>query len=266
MKEVRAGPRADLFHSCGELGDVRREDDLRAVTARRVDLRLWRTPRPHDGDAHVRARRRESDRLGGVPRAHGHDPARPLLLGEARHREGGSAGLERSGALEVLGLQVRVRADPLSKRAAREQRCAVHHRRDDGSRTFHVGERDAHAAVAVKRQVGYVPGETPQFGGWRGSMIVAYVAGLRGGVSDAVVASLAKRLDLDLGRRYREYSHGNKQKLLLVLAFMHRPTLLILDEPTGGLDPLHQQVFYELIREARAGGTTVFLSSHVLSE
>jgi len=121
-------------------------------------------------------------------------------------------------------------------------------------------------AVAVKRQVGYVPGETPQFGGWRGSMIVAYVAGLRGGVSDAVVASLAKRLDLDLGRRYREYSHGNKQKLLLVLAFMHRPTLLILDEPTGGLDPLHQQVFYELIREARAGGTTVFLSSHVLSE
>jgi ABC-type multidrug transport system ATPase subunit len=121
-------------------------------------------------------------------------------------------------------------------------------------------------AVAVKRRVGYVPGETPQFGGWRGSAIVAYVAGLRGDVSDAVVASLAERLDLDLSRRYREYSHGNKQKLLLVLAFMHRPNLLILDEPTGGLDPLHQQVFYELIREARASGTTVFLSSHVLSE
>ena len=124
-------------------------------------------------------------------------------------------------------------------------------------------ERDA---VAVKRRVGYVPGETPQFGGWRGSEIVAYVAGLRGDVSDSVVTSLAKRLDLDLGRRYREYSHGNKQKLLLVLAFMHKPPLLILDEPTGGLDPLHQQVFYELVREARAAGTTVFLSSHVLSE
>jgi ABC-2 type transport system ATP-binding protein len=124
-------------------------------------------------------------------------------------------------------------------------------------------ERDA---VAVKRRVGYVPGETPQFGGWRGSMIVAYVAGLRSGVSDAVVASLARRLDLDLSRRYREYSHGNKQKLLLLLAFMHHPPLLILDEPTGGLDPLHQQVFYELIGEARASGTTVFLSSHVLSE
>src|SRR5438034_487475 len=72
--------------------------------------------------------------------------------------------------------------------------------------------------------------------------------------------------DLDPGRRYREYSHGNKQKLLLVLALLHRPPLLILDEPTGGLDPLHQQVFYELMREAREAGTTVFLSSHILSE
>jgi ABC-2 type transport system ATP-binding protein len=121
-------------------------------------------------------------------------------------------------------------------------------------------------SVAVKRRVGYVPGETPQFGGWRGSEIVAYVAGLRGVVPDAVIAGLAKRLDLDLGRRYREYSHGNRQKLLLVLAFMHGPPLLILDEPTGGLDPLHQQVFFELVHEAREAGTTVFLSSHVLSE
>src|SRR5256714_12164623 len=95
-------------------------------------------------------------------------------------------------------------------------------------------ERDA---VAVKRRVGYVPGETPQFGGWRGAEIVAYVAGLRGKVPEAVVTGLAKRLDLDLGRRYREYSHGNKQKLLLVIAFMHRPPLLILDEPTRGPDP-----------------------------
>jgi len=120
--------------------------------------------------------------------------------------------------------------------------------------------------VAVKRRVGYLPGETPNFGGWRGSEIVAYVAGLRGDVSETVISSLAKRLDLDLGRRYHEYSHGNKQKLLLVLALMHRPPLLILDEPTGGLDPLHQQVFYELMREAREAGTTVFLSSHILSE
>jgi ABC-type multidrug transport system ATPase subunit len=121
-------------------------------------------------------------------------------------------------------------------------------------------------AVAVKRKVGYVPGELPQFGGWRGSEIVAYVAGLRGDLDDREVETVAKRLDLDLGRKYREYSHGNKQKLALLLAFAHRPALLILDEPTSGLDPLHQQEFYGLVRDARARGATIFISSHVLSE
>ncbi len=121
-------------------------------------------------------------------------------------------------------------------------------------------------AVAVKRKVGYCPGELPQFGGWRGSEIVAYVAGLRGDVKDAVITALAERLDLDLGRKYREYSHGNKQKLALVLAFMHEPAFAILDEPTTGLDPLHQQEFYGIVRDARARGATIFISSHVLSE
>jgi ABC-2 type transport system ATP-binding protein len=121
-------------------------------------------------------------------------------------------------------------------------------------------------AVAVKRKVGYCPGELPQFGGWRGTEVTAYVAGLRGDVSDAAIASLAERLDLDLGRKYREYSHGNKQKLALVLAFMHEPALVILDEPTTGLDPLVQQEFYGIVRDARARGATIFISSHVLSE
>lgn len=121
-------------------------------------------------------------------------------------------------------------------------------------------------AVAVKRKVGYVPGELPQFGGWRGSEIVAYVAGLRGDMTDREVEAVAKRLSLDLGRKYREYSHGNKQKLALLLAFASKPALLILDEPTSGLDPLHQQEFYGLVRDARARGATIFISSHVLSE
>jgi ABC-2 type transport system ATP-binding protein len=121
-------------------------------------------------------------------------------------------------------------------------------------------------AVAVKKKVGYVPGELPQFGGWRGSEIVAYLAGLRGDVDDVEVERVAKRLDLDLARKYREYSHGNKQKLALLLAFVPKPALLILDEPTSGLDPLHQQEFYGLVRDARAGGATIFVSSHVLSE
>ena len=126
---------------------------------------------------------------------------------------------------------------------------------------------DCHAhPVEVKRVVGYLPGEMPQWGGLRGRDVVAYVGGLRGGVDSARVSSLAERLDLDLGRRYREYSSGNKRKLGLVLALMHPSRLLALDEPTNGLDPLIQQEFYRLVEEAAAGGCTVFLSSHVLSE
>jgi ABC-2 type transport system ATP-binding protein len=121
-------------------------------------------------------------------------------------------------------------------------------------------------AVALKRRIGYVPGELPQFGGWRGTEIVAYLAGLRGDIRDDEVERVAKRLELDLSRKYREYSHGNKQKLALLLAFAPKPRMLILDEPTSGLDPLHQQEFYGLLRDARAEGATVFVSSHVLSE
>ena len=121
-------------------------------------------------------------------------------------------------------------------------------------------------AVPLKRKIGYVPGELPQFAGWRGSEIVAYIAGLRGDLTDGDVEAVAKRLDLDLGRKYREYSHGNKQKLALLLAFAPKAALLILDEPTSGLDPLHQQEFYGLVRDARTRGATIFISSHVLSE
>jgi ABC-2 type transport system ATP-binding protein len=121
-------------------------------------------------------------------------------------------------------------------------------------------------SVAVKREVGYLPGDLPQFGGMRGSEVVAYLGGMRGVIDQSRVKDLAERFQLDLGRRFREYSRGNKQKLGLVLAFMHSPRLLILDEPTGGLDPLNQQTFHQLVGEVKAAGTTVFLSSHVLSE
>jgi ABC-2 type transport system ATP-binding protein len=121
-------------------------------------------------------------------------------------------------------------------------------------------------SVAVKRKVGYLPGDLPQFGSLRGKEVVAYIGGMRGGADPATVRSIAERFDLDLNRRFREYSSGNKRKLGILLAFMHKPELLILDEPTSGLDPLNQQEFYELLREARDRGATVFLSSHILSE
>ena len=99
-----------------------------------------------------------------------------------------------------------------------------------------------------------------------GAQTIEYFANLRGGVDRAYQASLIERLDVDPSRRFKEYSKGNKQKIGLVIALQHRPDLLILDEPTAGLDPLIQQSFYALVHEAQAEGRTVFLSSHILSE
>ena len=121
-------------------------------------------------------------------------------------------------------------------------------------------------SVEVKRLVGYIPGELPNFGGLRGREVIAYLGAMGGGVDPERVRSVCERLQLDLSRRYREYSSGNKQKLALVLALMHRPKVLILDEPTNGLDPLNQQVFYSLVRKEKEEGATIFLSSHILSE
>lgn len=85
-------------------------------------------------------------------------------------------------------------------------------------------------------------------------------------MDQAYVRALIERLGLDPSKRFREYSHGNKQKVGLVQAFMHKPRVLILDEPTSGLDPLNQQEFYQMVAEVRAEGRTVFLSSHILPE
>jgi ABC-2 type transport system ATP-binding protein len=121
-------------------------------------------------------------------------------------------------------------------------------------------------ATQVKRLVGYLPGELSLDPALTGAQILAYLGHLRGGMERRFVAELAERLELDLGRRFRHYSHGNKQKVGLVQAFMHRPRLLVLDEPTQSLDPLNQQEFYRMVREVQADGRTVLLSSHILPE
>jgi ABC-2 type transport system ATP-binding protein len=120
--------------------------------------------------------------------------------------------------------------------------------------------------VAIHRRVGYLPGEFDLYDRLTGADTIAYFANLRGGVDQGYAAELIERLDLDPSRRFREYSKGNKQKVGLVVALQHRPDLLILDEPTAGLDPLMQQTFFEIIRSARAEGRTVFLSSHIIDE
>lgn len=121
-------------------------------------------------------------------------------------------------------------------------------------------------STAVKKLVGYLPGEFTFDNGLRGSEIIEYLGHLRGGVNNTYVRNLVERLGFDPSKRFREYSRGNKQKLGLVQAFMHKPRLLILDEPTGGLDPLNQQEFYKMVAEVHAEGRTVFLSSHILPE
>jgi ABC-2 type transport system ATP-binding protein len=120
--------------------------------------------------------------------------------------------------------------------------------------------------VELRRRLGYLPGELSLYGKLTARELLSYLGRLRGGIDGEHVRSLADRFELLLDRPIRDLSRGNKQKVGLVQAFAHRPALLVLDEPTAGLDPLMQQAFNELLRETAAEGRTVFLSSHVLSE
>jgi ABC-type multidrug transport system ATPase subunit len=121
-------------------------------------------------------------------------------------------------------------------------------------------------SLEIKKLIGYVPGEPSLDPNLTGGQILEYFANLRGGVDQAYLKKLIERLELDPSRKFRQYSTGNKRKVVLIQAFMHRPRLLILDEPTNGLDPLNQQEFDAMVREAREEGHTVLVSSHVLSE
>jgi ABC-2 type transport system ATP-binding protein len=121
-------------------------------------------------------------------------------------------------------------------------------------------------SLEIKRLIGYIPGEPALDPNLTGGQILEYFAHLRGGVDQSYLKHLIQRFDLDTSRKFRQYSTGNKRKVVLIQAFMHRPRLLVLDEPTSGLDPLNQQEFERMVKDARDEGRTFFLSSHVLSE
>jgi len=121
-------------------------------------------------------------------------------------------------------------------------------------------------SVEIKRFIGYLPGEPSLDPNLTGGQILEYFGHLRGGVDQTYLKQLITRLDLDPSRKFRQYSSGNKRKVVLIQAFMHRPRVLILDEPTNGLDPLNQQEFNAMVKEVREEGHTVFLSSHILGE
>ena len=118
----------------------------------------------------------------------------------------------------------------------------------------------------IKRRLAYLPGDIMLYEKLTGWDALTYTANLRGGVDWRFVEELAERLECDLTRQIRSLSRGNKQKVGLVQAFMSKPELIIMDEPSTGLDPLMQQEFYRLIEEVKADGRTVFISSHNLPE
>jgi ABC-2 type transport system ATP-binding protein len=120
--------------------------------------------------------------------------------------------------------------------------------------------------VALRARVGYLPGDVNLPPRLSGRAYLSDHAAVRGLDLTSTIGELADRLGADLDRPMGELSLGNRRKVALIDAFAHRPELLVLDEPTGGLDPLVQQTFRALAREAAAEGRTVFLSSHVLDE
>jgi ABC-2 type transport system ATP-binding protein len=126
---------------------------------------------------------------------------------------------------------------------------------------------DTHdSSVEIRRHIGYVPGDLAMYPNLTGKDTLTYFANLRGGVDWVYVAELADRLDADLSKKVGDLSSGNRQKVGLIQAFMNRPDVLVMDEPSSGLDPLVQREFQTMMRQVVAEGRTVFLSSHTLSE
>ncbi len=121
-------------------------------------------------------------------------------------------------------------------------------------------------AVALHRQIAYVPGDVTLWPSLTGGETIDLLARMRGGIDEKKRAELIERFDLDPSKKARTYSKGNRQKVSLVSAFASNARLLLLDEPSSGLDPLMENVFQQCVTEARDRGTTVLLSSHILAE
>lgn len=123
-------------------------------------------------------------------------------------------------------------------------------------------------SVAIRARVGYLPSELALLDNWTGIQYIRWLEDVRGAKNGFVAEAerLAGLLDHDLGRSLKGLSTGMKRKMGLIVALAHKPELLILDEPSTGLDPLMQQVLHQIMRETRAEGRTIFLSSHNLPE
>ena len=146
-------------------------------------------------------------------------------------------------------------------------RCLLDTIHRSGGDASVFGIDPAENPVAIRARVGYLPGELHMDNNTTGNKLLHFYNDLRGNTVDwKYVNDLADKLQLDLSRQVKNLSHGNKQKIGIVQAFMHKPELVILDEPTQGLDPLMQQVVLRLIKDMKAQGSTVFFSSHIMGE
>ncbi len=121
------------------------------------------------------------------------------------------------------------------------------------------------ASPELYNKIGFLSSESTFYESWTGQRHIDYLAKVYGSPIESA-QKLVKRLSLDTHSKVRQLSSGNKQKLAIVLALMHNPNVLILDEPTRGLDPLLQHEFYKILREAKQAGVTIFMSSHNLAE
>jgi len=138
-------------------------------------------------------------------------------------------------------------------------------RADAGTATL-LGGDPWNDAVALHRRLAYVPGDVSLWPNLTGGEAIDLLGRLRGGLDPRRRADLLERFDLDPAKKARAYSKGNRQKVALVAALASDAELLILDEPTSGLDPLMEAVFQDCVRELKAAGRTVLLSSHILAE
>ena len=146
-------------------------------------------------------------------------------------------------------------------------RCLLDLIRPNGGTARVLGLDPQAEPVAVRARTGYLPGELHMDENMTAEGALRFLNELRGGAADwDFVRELAQRLDFDLKLTIKSLSKGNKQKIGVIQALMHQPELLIMDEPTGGLDPLMQQEVLRLLREARDRGATIFFSSHIMSE
>ena len=135
------------------------------------------------------------------------------------------------------------------------------------SGTAHIlGSDIAKDKNTVLQKVGYLPSEALFYHGMKVKDVIKLSADLRKKDCTDEAKALCERLQLDVSRKVDELSFGNRKKVAIVCALQHKPELLVLDEPTGGLDPLMQKEFFDILRERNSDGATVFLSSHVLSE